>query len=240
MPTNNLRLSYDVETTGLPDFTKPSDAPGQPRICQLAMALFNPAGEIQAHYEGLVFPDGWEIPDAVVAIHGITTETCRKLGKPIKEVLANFQAMALKGAELVGYNPFFDDKMIRGEMFRAGMRIRNEPYVLDAIPTVNLQPPATALCKLAPTDAMMASGRKSSKTAKLGEATQVLLKRKLDRAHDAMADVRAVVDLWVYLANVGKLPISKVFQPKGSAPQAISGARVPLVGPITGGGLTEF
>jgi len=33
-------LFYDTETTGLPDFKAPSDAPHQPRIIQLAVIYF--------------------------------------------------------------------------------------------------------------------------------------------------------------------------------------------------------
>lgn len=211
-----LRLAYDTETSGVPDYKRPSDDPSQPRVVQLACALFEETGRVVEQFEGIVQPDGWEIPQGAIAVHGLTLETCQKLGQPIKYVLQRFEDMASRAVEHVGFNTSFDQKLVRGEMFRCGMRQRNVPYRLDPIPVVNLQPAATKLCKLAPTEAMMATGRKTFKTARLGEAMQILLGRRLDRAHDAMADVIGVVDLWVYLKDRGALPEPKVWQPNGS------------------------
>ncbi len=47
-------LAYDTETTGLPDWNKPSDDPGQPRITQLAAELFDDeTGEVLAGFHTL-------------------------------------------------------------------------------------------------------------------------------------------------------------------------------------------
>ena len=214
-----IYLSEDTETTGLPNFRAGDDDPSQPRMCQIALILFElvgiaPAIEAKelARYEGLVRPDGWEIGPDTTRVHGLTTELCRKLGEPIDQVLKLYAQCLSECDEVVGFNPAFDERILRIERHRTGLDRFPER------PVLNLNPPCTELCRLAPTDAMMATGRKTWKSAKLREAVKVLLGRDHDRAHDAMADARANVDLVVYLANRGKLPGAKTREAKAPAP----------------------
>jgi DNA polymerase III epsilon subunit-like protein len=71
-----MRIALDVETTGL-DASK--DA-----ITSIAWMVVD-TPEVAVH--SLIQPNGWTIPEEVVAITGITTEQCREHGEDIVEIL---------------------------------------------------------------------------------------------------------------------------------------------------------
>lgn len=84
---------YDTETTGLPDFKAPSEAPQQPHIIQLAAILVNPeTRKTISSMDVIIRPNGWTIPDDIAKIHGITTEHAMDVGIP--ESLADVNACA--------------------------------------------------------------------------------------------------------------------------------------------------
>lgn len=193
-------LVYDLETSGLPDWKAPADAPGQPRICEIAAVLLDDAmAEIDFSHD-LIKPVDWDHeihPDAAAA-HGLTKEGLEAEGAPIAEALRRFLVLFDQADRIVGYGISFDEKLRRGEARRLGL-----PDRYGEKPTIDLLHKCTPLCKLPPTDKMMATGRKTFKTPKLGEAVDILLGRKLDGAHDAIVDVRATADLFRYLKKQG-------------------------------------
>lgn len=73
-------LFIDTETTGMLNFNAPAEDPSQPRMVQLAAILNDSGGNRMAELCCLIKPDGWTIPPAVQAIHGITTEQCDQFG----------------------------------------------------------------------------------------------------------------------------------------------------------------
>jgi len=89
-----LALFFDTETSGLPLFSEPSEDPRQPHIVQLAAALVNlDTREVLEELNVIIKPDGWEIPDEVAVIHGITTERALAEGIPEIEALDRFLAL---------------------------------------------------------------------------------------------------------------------------------------------------
>ena len=66
---------YDTETTGLPDWNQPSEAPQQPHLVEIAALLFDGTTEIEA-FHTLVRPDGWnwDADNEAFKTHGITAE----------------------------------------------------------------------------------------------------------------------------------------------------------------------
>lgn len=55
-------LVYDTETTGLPDWQQPSEAPQQPHIVELAALLYDTdTCELVDSMHTLVRPDGWTL-----------------------------------------------------------------------------------------------------------------------------------------------------------------------------------
>lgn len=207
-----IRLFADTETNGLPDFKLPADHPSQPRMVQLAMVLIEthdddlgiPAHTELAAYEGIIKPDGWTVPDDVAAIHGLTTAICEERGVPVREALDRFNSFLDQAAEFLTFGVLFDSKILRGELRRAGL-----PDRFGEKPEACVMRAATPVCKMPPTNAMMAAGRKTFKTPKLGEAHQILLGAALENAHDAMADVRGLIRVWAHLHAKGLMPAAK-------------------------------
>jgi DNA polymerase III epsilon subunit-like protein len=111
----------DCETTGL-FRDAPADAEGQPRLASLAMITVNPRLEVEAEYHALVRPDGWQMPDDISAINGLTTEMLIAGGVPVRNVLDEyFRSIVIEERTVVGHNVAFDLKQMRGELRRAGM-----------------------------------------------------------------------------------------------------------------------
>lgn len=197
----NLGFFYDTETTGLPQFSQPSEHPDQPHIVQLAAALVDlDTRETVASLDVVVRPNGWTIPDEVAAVHGITTEHAAAVGVP--EPLALSLFLELWGRRTrIAHNEQFDARIIRIAQHRAG---ELEPE-LDAWKrgiarcTARL---ATPIVKCPPTAKMIAAGRKHYKTANLGEAVQFFTGKPLENAHSAMADVKGCMDVYFAIQDM--------------------------------------
>ena len=195
----SLILVYDVETSGLPLFDQPSEDPRQPHICQLAACLVDTDTRKTIQSIDLIIrPDGWEIPDEVAKIHGITTEYAKEVGVDEIAVISLFLVLwraSPASCVRIGHNEAFDARLIRialkrfsfsQEMVDAWKRGKAEC-------TAKL---ATPYCKLPPTDKMKAVGRNHYKTCKLEEAYQAFFRRPMLDAHSAMGDVQACMAVY--------------------------------------------
>lgn len=194
-------LIFDTETTGLPLFKEPSEHPGQPHLVQLAAYLMEDGAEVDA-CDLIVRPDGWTIPDELSALHGISTERALDEGLPNIEVIERFASMAAGADMLSAFGFDFDRRIMRIAMLRAGWDKLSIDGWGAQFKTFCVMRPCTPLCKLPPTDAMMAAGRKTFKTPKLAEAVEILLGEKLEGAHNALHDVRATVRLFHLLHDL--------------------------------------
>lgn len=188
-----LALFYDSETTGLPDFRAPSDAAHQPHIVQLAAAVVDTeTREVLSSLDLMIRPDGWTIPEEVSAIHGITTEMASDIGIP--EDLATGAFLEMWSGKLrVGHNESFDARIVRIAMMRYGFPSSDKWKAGKAECTARL---ATPICKLPPTERMLAVGRTHYKTANLAEAYRHFTGNELENAHSAMADVQASIAVY--------------------------------------------
>lgn len=197
------RLFCDTETTGLPKFgaDNPADGEGQPRMCQIAMVMLNPALEVMHRYEGIIKPDGWIVPPDALAIHGLTTEICAERGVTVADALAVFETFHAVAEELIFFGPFFDQKIIRGEIRR------NDPAADDHY---GQRPVVDVMRALLGHTKMPKAKGAGFKLPKLGEATKIILQREHVRAHDAMADVEATIDLWRWLDARGERPVGQM------------------------------
>lgn len=186
-----MRLYYDTETTGLPEWRAPSDAEHQPHLVQLAAVLLDDDERERAAVNVIIRPDGWEIPNEAVATHGITTEVAMACGVP--EALAVRLLVSLwKRADVrIGHNERFDARIMRIAMKRAGASMAEMADEWQASKAVCTMRMATPIVDLPPTAKMIAAGFNKPKAANLGEAYQHFMGRPLDGAHDAMVDVRA-------------------------------------------------
>lgn len=185
-------LFYDTETTGLPDFKKPSDDPCQPRITQLCAELCDDkTGEVLAVLNTLIGPDEWTIPEELEKLTGITTEKCKVVGLAMDMVLPLFIDLWSKADVRVGHNESFDMRMVRIELFRHkayGEQFADKWKAGKAYCTMGS---SQAILNLPPSERMIASGRRGPKPPNLSEAYQHFTGHPLENAHNAAVDVMA-------------------------------------------------
>lgn len=187
-------LVLDTEYTGHVVWKEPdgktvvaADDPRQPRIAQMAWLLFDGAHDkvlCSADYK--VLPDGWVMPDELVAKlgHGLTTERLEREGGPIADVLDEYQRFYRQCDVLVGFNFQGDLKLIRGEQRRLG---RPDSYKEKV--EIDVMRACTKVCAIPPTEAMRANRMRTPfKTPSLSEAAKILLGVDHSGAHDALAD----------------------------------------------------
>lgn len=189
-------LFYDTETSGLPDFSAPSEMPHQPHIVQLGAALVDlDTRETIASLDLIVKPDGWAIPAEVSAVHGITTERATEVG--VDETCAVNALLGLwRAAHLrVGHNESFDARILRIALkrFGHGDELADAWKAATAECTARL---ATPIVALPPTPKMIKARRFHHKTPNLGEAYQHFTGQPLEGAHSAMTDVRACMAVY--------------------------------------------
>lgn len=99
-----MYLFFDTETSGLPGN---HDAPASeyenwPRLVQIAWMLTDETGKELRNQSFIVRPDGFEIPASATRVHGITTQTARRLVIELEKVLTAFANDLSAGNILVG------------------------------------------------------------------------------------------------------------------------------------------
>ena len=118
-------LIFDTETTGLIKGYNESlyDTDKYPYVVQLSWILFDTETHILVNVSDniLKVPDGVDISEESVKIHGITKEISREKGKDPKMILRLF-ANDLKQSDIcVCHNTRFDKRMMRIEFIRNKM-----------------------------------------------------------------------------------------------------------------------
>ena len=114
-------LVVDVETNALPDYKRPADAEGQPRLASIAMLFVTAELVEESIYSTLVRPLGWSMQPDATAVNGLTDEMLHELGIPVDEVLRAYGAAIEAGRAVIAFNSRFDLKTLRGELRLAGM-----------------------------------------------------------------------------------------------------------------------
>lgn len=199
----NIALVYDSETTGMPDWNKPSDGPQQPHLAQLAAHQVDlDTRKIIQTLDVIIKPEGWEIPDDVAAVHGITTEHALDVGVREKQAVELFLDMWSPERDRIGHNESFDARILRIALKRY---FPNEDNGADPIDLADLWKGAPAKCTarlstaivgLPPTEKMVAAGRNHPKTPNLAEAYEYFMGKPLENAHQAIVDVNACLDVY--------------------------------------------
>lgn len=187
-----MRLFYDTETTGLPDFKNSSTAEHQPYLVELAAYVAQDDGEVVASMHHIVKPDGWTIPDEAAAIHGITTERALAEGVPLEQVVAEFHTLMAMCNEAVAHNKGFDSFIMRIACHRGGAADPG-PFLRAAYCTMDS---STQICKIPPTDKMLAAGFKTFKRPSMQEAYRHFFGKDFDGAHGAAADAQACMAVY--------------------------------------------
>lgn len=189
-------LFFDTETTGKVDWQLPPADPKQPRLVQLGAILTDSDKTVKATLSVTIKPNGFEIPEAADAIHGITTHLADKFGVDIDVAMSLFAQLAERASIIVAHNFDFDNAVIGGEFGRMGW---TDPFVgRDVVCTMRR---ATDICRI--------PGRKGFKWPSLAEAYQHFHGRGFDGAHDAMTDARACMDVFFKLVEAEPVAAGK-------------------------------
>ena len=195
----NLKLFYDTETTGLPDFKAPSESAHQPHIVQLAALLVDmDTRETIQSMDVIIRPDGWTIPDEVAAVHGITTQHAEAVGIPERLAVEMFMELWC-GRTRIAHNQQFDARIVRIALMRYRSEEAADIWKSGSAECTAIL--ATPICQIPPTAKMVKAGFNKFKTPNLGEAYRHFTGKELENAHSAMADVLACRD--VYFAIKG-------------------------------------
>ena len=196
-----ILLALDVESTGLIQDRKVSTSEFEkyPRLVEVAFFLIDTdTREILEKECYVIEPNGWEIPDEAIAIHGISTEDALTRGIDLKVVLEKMKVMHDKAAALLAWNGTYDAKLIRAGCCSVGM----EPD-LTKIPLIDPMHLSRSHFNIPnqPKDGNPA--RKGSKLPKLTEAYELSFGEAMTGAHSAGADVQGMVDVFFDLLDQG-------------------------------------
>jgi DNA polymerase-3 subunit epsilon len=193
-------LIFDTETAGLPQDTLPDDHPAQPHLVQLGALLVDEDGAERASVNLIVRPDGWTIPSATTAAHGITTEAAARVGVPLALAVAAFTNLRGLADELVAHNLPFDEKIMQYAITRVGKTPRSAGPSLRTC-TMALAAPVV---NLPPTAKMLAAGFNKPKAPSLSECYRHFFGEELAGAHDALVDARACARVYFHLKRMEK------------------------------------
>jgi DNA polymerase-3 subunit epsilon len=110
----NLILSFDTETTGIPDWKIPSEDPSQPHLLKIGAQLVDiDTRAVVEELSVLVRPDDWVVSAEITEITGITLEMAMELGIPEAEALDRLMAMYDKCQLRTAFNTTFDNRIVR-------------------------------------------------------------------------------------------------------------------------------
>lgn len=183
--TINDVLFFDTETTGIPDRNAnwETDFADYPHVVQIAWMH----GEIMENH--IIRPDGWEIPDEVVAVHGITTEYAIEHGEPFVLVIDRFIYDCHDAGLICAHNIHFDTSIIKANILR---ELGREYYDGNDVESALYK--GKRIDTMRPTmkwvDARTETNR--LKFPRLEELYDHCFPGETFQAHDALEDVKAV------------------------------------------------
>jgi DNA polymerase-3 subunit epsilon len=190
-------LPFDVETTGLYSKSKPLTDPAQPHLVSIsALQYDSDAARVIQSLSVLVCPEGWAIPEEVIAIHGITNEFASEHGMPEQQALDAFLRLWNGKHQLVGHNVQFDQNIIACAIAR---------YHGDG-PLLHEWLAASCYCTMNESKRIVnaqtrpdPTGKTRLKAPRLGEAYEFFMGEPYSNAHSANADAVACLRVWIAL-----------------------------------------
>lgn len=202
-----MLLFADTETTALYNFSRPPDHPSQPHLVQLGCILTEQDGTPRATLDLIVRPEGYAIPDAAAAVHGITTEIAERVGIPLTIAVAAFVHLRSKADTIVAHNLAFDERIMATAIHRTGKTITLAAPLARAC-TLEMAEP---ILKLPATAKMVAAGRANQfKKPNLGECYRHFFGEELKGAHTALADAQACARIYFAIKNLVMPPVQGV------------------------------
>lgn len=192
-------LVFDTETSGLPDWSRPAEADGQPRLASWCFIFLDTNMVVENRWSGLVRPDGWIMSAEAEKVNGLTMARLMAEGSSVNWPLSLLVLALQQRRTLVAHNLSFDAKIMRGELRRAGLTQTAE-QVRDGICTMLGLMNACALPHPSK------PGR--FKWPRLSEAVQTLFGETLEGAHDAATDAEACCRLLSAMRDRQLLPLA--------------------------------
>ena len=189
-------LFFDTETTGIPErsWNWDTDFEKYPHVVQMAWLH---GCKVETH---IIRPDGWEIPQEAVDVHGITTEYALEHGEPFASVVDMFIQDCHDAGLICGHNIHFDTSIIKANILR---ELGREYY--DANDVENALYKGKRIDTMRPTmkwvDARMANGR--LKFPNLSELYSRCFPGESFPAHDALEDTKAVAKCLPVILELG-------------------------------------
>lgn len=188
-------IVLDTETTGLPEWQLPSDDPVQPHLTQLGAILYDlEKRETKGSFDLLIRPDGWEIPQEVTDLNGITTEDAAKFGVSESYAVGMLLHLFEKADLRIAHNKTFDQRIIRIALKRYFGEEIQERWAEkdDFLCTMQLSKPILQL-----------EGKRGFKNPTLQEAYKHFYGVEFEGAHTAMADAQACLDVYLKILEQG-------------------------------------
>lgn len=189
-------LFFDCETTGIPErnWRWDEDYEKFPHIVQLSWMHGN---IVENH---IIRPEGWDIPESTVEVHGITTEYALEHGEPFAGVVDMFINDCHDAALICGHNIYFDTSIIKANILRdLGSEYYSASGVGDVLDKGKRIDTMRSTMKWV--DARMANGR--LKFPNLSELYSRCFPGESFPAHDALEDVKAVARCLPVLVEQG-------------------------------------
>ena len=189
-------IVLDTETTGLPkNYKAPvTDSENWPRLVQIAWEVYENDGTQVDQAEYIITPNGFDIPDEVANIHGITTQRAFDEGISLDTVLV-LLANDLERADLVvSHNIAYDEKILGAEFWREW---KKNP----------LEQNKTACTMVASVDYCAIPGPYGNKWPKLAELYRVLFAEVLEGEHNAVVDCAAAARCFWELVRLGVMEV---------------------------------
>lgn len=199
-------LALDTEGSGLFDYNKPADAPGQPRMAAIGIILADDDLVEQERHSFLIKPEGWTFDDQseAAAVNGLTHKRLMDEGVPVKHALEIYSLALVNRRIIVGHNVLHDLKMLRAELRLAGLAdmFMNTRYI------------CTMQGSRALVDARTANGKK--KAPRLEEACAHFgIEAEEKGAHTGIGGAERALQILRKLRDLGEMPAFKDPYDKG-------------------------
>lgn len=215
-------LYFDTETTGVPERTAKWDVDFMeyPHIVQIAW-IFD--GREESH---IIRPNGWEIPQEAIDVHGITTEYALEHGEPFASVVDMFIQDCRIAGLICGHNIHFDTGIVKANILR---ELGREYYEAQNVEMALYKGKRidTMRSSMKWVDARMANGR--LKFPNLSELFSRCFPGGTFNAHDALEDTRAVKLCLPVLVGMGLVELKVKEYPDEQtkpAPESTTAAQI--------------
>lgn len=122
-------IAFDFETSGLPRGRRNTKVTHETlsnfdgcRAVSLSAARFSQRGRLIKTFDAIIRPDGFQIGEESIAIHGISNEKALSEGRPFPDVFKDFmEFIGPRTKTLVAHNAQFDTSVLQSEMLRHGI-----------------------------------------------------------------------------------------------------------------------